>query len=91
MNTDSTKMTLNLKAQILGTNNNQGKTRGEIKAERKKRNQQKLRQFLATYKKRMETLNQKGIWNWLTNLPIKELRYELTKQEFWDAIKIRYI
>ena len=23
-------------------------------------------------------------------LPIKELGYELTKQEFWDAIKIRY-
>ena len=38
----------------------------------------------------METLNQKRVSNWLTNLPIKELGYELTKQECWDAIKIRY-
>ena len=38
----------------------------------------------------METLNQKGISNWLKNLSIKELGYELMKQEFWDAIKIRY-
>ena len=38
----------------------------------------------------VETLNQKGFSHWLTNLPIRELGYELTKQEFWDAIKIRY-
>ena len=38
----------------------------------------------------METLNQKAVSNWLTNLPIKELGYELWKQEFWDATKIRY-
>ena len=38
----------------------------------------------------METLNQKGISNWLPNLPIKVLGYELTKREFCDAIKIRY-
>ena len=41
-------------------------------------------------KKRMETLNQKGVLNWLTNLPIKELWYELMKQKFCDATKIRY-
>ena len=91
---DSTVITSNLQSQILETNNNEGKTRGEIKAERGKRNQEKLRQFLATSdektKRMMETLNQKGVSNWLTNLPIKELGYDLTKQEFWDAIKIRY-
>ena len=38
----------------------------------------------------METLNQKGVSNSLTNLPIKEHGYELMKQDFWDAIKIRY-
>ena len=38
----------------------------------------------------METLNQKGVLNWLTNLPIKELGYELMKQKFCDATKIRY-
>ena len=65
---------------------NEGKTRFKIKAEREKRNQEKLRQFLAASdgktKRMMETLNQKGIPNWLTNLPIKELGYELTKREF---------
>ena len=28
--------------------------------------------------------------NWLTNLPIKELGYELNKEQFFDAIRIRY-
>ena len=43
----STGKTSNLQTQILGANNNEGKTRGEIKVEREKRNQEKLRQFLA--------------------------------------------
>ena len=38
----------------------------------------------------MSSLNQKGVSNWLTNLPIKEHGYELTKQKFRDAIKVRY-
>ena len=91
---DSTRITSNFQAQILGTNNNNGKTRGEIKAEREKRNQEKLRQFPGTSdekaKRMMETLNQKGVANWLTNLPITEHGYELMKQEFWDGLKIRY-
>ena len=40
-------------------------------------------------KRMMNTLNQKGVSNWLTNLPMKELGYELTKQEIWDASKVR--
>ena len=61
---DSTRITSNFQAQILGTNNNKGKTRDEIKAECEKGNQEKLRQFLATSdektKRMKETLNQKG-------------------------------
>ena len=34
---DSTRITSNLQDQILGTNNNEGKSKGEIKAEREKR------------------------------------------------------
>ena len=45
---DSTRITSSLKAQIPETNNNEGKTRGEVKVEHEKRNQEKLRQFLAT-------------------------------------------
>ena len=45
---DSRRITSSLKAQIPETNNNEGKTRGEVKVEHEKRNQEKLRQFLAT-------------------------------------------
>ena len=38
----------------------------------------------------MKTLKQEGVSNWLTNLHIKALREKLTKQEFWDAMKIIY-
>ena len=76
---DSTKITSNLQTQILGTNNSEGKTKGEVKTERGKRNQEKLSQFLATpdekAKRMVETLNQKGVSNWLMNLSIKELGY----------------
>ena len=37
-----------------------------------------------------ETLNQKEVSNWLTNLPMKQHGYESMKQQLWDAIKIRY-
>ena len=82
----SIRITSHLQAHILGTNNSEDKTRGEIKAECEKRNREILRQFLAISdektKRMMETLNQKGVSNKLTNLPIKEHEYELTKQEF---------
>ena len=36
----------------------------------------------------IETLNQKVVSNCLTNLPIKEHRYEMTKQEFLDSSRL---
>ena len=36
----------------------------------------------------METLIQKGISYWLTNLPIKELWTELAKREFWMPTRL---
>ena len=51
---NSTRITSNLPDHILGTNNDEGKTRGEIKAEREKRNQEQLRQFLATSHEKKE-------------------------------------
>ena len=44
---DSTRITSNLQAQILGINNNESKTRGEVKVEREKRSPERLRQFRA--------------------------------------------
>ena len=89
-----TRITLNFQAQILEIDNKDGKTGGETKDEREKRNQEKLWQSLATSDEKTKTiaesLNQKGVSNWLTNLPIKEHGQKSTKQEFWDVIKIRY-
>ena len=31
-----------------------------------------------------------GAYNWLTVLPLKEANYCLNKQQFWDAIRLRY-
>jgi len=39
----------------------------------------------------METLNQKSVSNWLTVIPTTDQGYELSKEEFWDAIfQIRF-
>jgi len=82
--------------QILGTNDGavEAKTKNCLRNERKQRNQEKLRNFLETadddLKRLMETLNYKGVSNWLTVTPMKDQGFELSKQEFWDAIRIRY-
>ena len=33
---------------------------------------------------------EKGVSNWLTILPIAEYGFELSKQQFWDSICLRY-
>ncbi|XP_057311093.1 uncharacterized protein LOC130648959 [Hydractinia symbiolongicarpus] len=42
----------------------------------------------------MQRLNcsnrEKGSSNWLTVLPLKDHSFDLNKQNFWDAVKIRY-
>ena len=87
-------VTARLQNQILGTNDDNQKTRSQIRKDRDLRDQEKLQQFLnesdESTKRKMETLNQKGVSNWLTVLPLKDEGYELSKQEFWDAIRIRY-
>ena len=40
--------------------------------------------------KRERTTPIVGSSNWLTNLPIKELGYDLKKEQFQDALRIRY-
>ena len=32
----------------------------------------------------------KGVSNWLTILPITEHGFELSKQQFWDSVRLRY-
>ncbi|XP_066916388.1 uncharacterized protein [Clytia hemisphaerica] len=70
------------------------KSKSRLHNERQQRNQVKLRAFLDESddetKRMKETLNQKGVSNWLTVIPTNERGFELTKQELWDAIRIRY-
>ena len=33
---------------------------------------------------------EKGVSNWLNTLPMVEYGFDLTKQQFWDAIRLRY-
>ena len=39
-----------------------------------------------TNESNMET----GVSNWLTSLPLKDQGYDLNKEQFWDALRIRY-
>ena len=34
--------------------------------------------------------SKKGLSNWLTMLPITEYDIELSKQQFWDSVRLRY-
>ena len=74
---DSMGITSSLQNQILGSNDDsQPKTRNQLRKERDQREQEKLQRFMATSddatKRKMEILNQKGVSNWLTVMPIKD-------------------
>ena len=92
---NSMKVTEDLQKQILDTEDNViGKTKYQIKAERQQRQKDKLQTLLEGMsnedKRRTLSNGQKGVSNWLTSLPIKDFGFDLTKQEFNDALRIRY-
>ena len=66
----------------------------QIKNDRAQRHKAKLelaRSEMNDAEKRLNDSNQeKGTYNWLTTLPIKEYGYDLNKEQFWDAVRIRY-
>ena len=41
-------------------------------------------------KRLVDISTQTGVSKWLTVLPITEFAFELSKQQFWDSIKLRY-
>lgn len=41
-------------------------------------------------KRAAELATEKGSYNWLTVIPMKDLGFNLNKGEFFDAIKLRY-
>ena len=66
----------------------------KIKNQKQKKHQAKLeniRSYLTEEQIRLNNLNQEhGSSSWLTTLPLSEEGYNLTKQVFWDLIRIRY-
>ena len=93
---NSVNMTKTLVNQILSRRNEEdaGKTKYTIKAERNERHKQNLetiRNNMSNEEKNTINLNiRSGVSSWLTTLPLKEYGYDLSKQQFWDAVKIRY-
>ena len=95
---NSTLITAKLQDQILGVdgNNDDNTARTKYQLRNERRNHQQaefevmLNEMNAEMKRKMEALTRKGASNWLTTLPIKERGYALTKQEFWDAVCLRY-
>ena len=52
---------------------------------------QKLLFTLSDKQKRLNELNREhGASSWLTAIPLSEEGYDLTKQSFWDLIRVRY-
>ena len=68
--------------------------KNEIKAKRNDKHQNLLkdiRKEMSKEKIRLNDINQEiGALSWLTSLPLKEEGYALSKEEFWDLVKIRY-
>ena len=66
----------------------------KIKNQKQQKHQAKLeniRSYLTEEQIRLNNLNQEhGSSSWLTTLPLSEEGYDLTKQLFWDLIRIRY-
>ena len=66
----------------------------ELKNQKQQKHQVKLeniRSYLTEEQIRLNNLNQEhGSSNWLTTLSLSEEGYDLTKQLFWDLIRIRY-
>ena len=68
--------------------NEKSKTKNRKKHQAKLEN---IRSYLTEEQIRLNNLNQEhGSSSWLTTLPLSEGRYDLTKQLFWDLIRIRY-
>ena len=50
-----------------------------------------LKETMSEKSKRLLQLStEKGVSNWLTRLPIAGYGFELSKQQFWNSIYLRY-
>ena len=62
-----------------------------LKLQHHQENLKMIRQNFTEPQQRLNSMNQEqGASSWLTTLPIKEEGYDLTKQLFWDLVRMRY-
>ena len=92
---NSTSVTVELQEQILGTIiEEERKKKSQVKSERQRSQQTKLDILLSEMsqedQRRTQGNGKKGVSNWLTSLPMKNHGFDLSKQEFRDAIRMRY-
>ena len=91
---NSVHITLHLKNLLLDKNEEGGKTKYQVQFERKQRQQTRLDSLRAEMtideKRQIDANVECGVSNWLTTIHLKEWGYDLNKQQFWDAIRIRY-
>ena len=75
-------------------NNSPSEIRRKIKNDKHKLNEENLiriRVQMNEEKRRLNDLNrEEGASIWLTTAPLKDEGYSVSKQEFWDLIRIRY-
>ena len=73
---------------------NREKIKDKIKWEKELFYKSKLDEVLENLNVRQKRLNEmvheKGVSNWLNAYPLKGYGFDLNKQQFWDAISIRY-
>ena len=66
----------------------------KIKVLRETRNNEKLNEIINQLNEKQQRLNEickeKGASNWLTVLPLSDHDFDLNKQQFWDALRLRY-
>ena len=92
-------MTNKLRNKILGEVfgeevNEETKIKCQIRSDRMQTYKDQLEEIRSkmteTDKRRNEANQESGSYNWLTTLPLKEWGYDLNKEQFWDALRIRY-
>ena len=76
------------------SNENVNQIKNKVKLMKLQHHQEQLNELRLKFsdqQKRLNELNQEqGASSWLTTLPILDEGYDLTKQLFWDFIRIRY-
>ena len=96
---NSKKMTNKLRNKILGEVfgeevNEETKIKCKIRSDRMQTYKDQLEEIRSkmteTDKRRNEANQESGSYNWLTTLSLKEWGYDLNKEQFWDALRIRY-